>query len=327
MGDPETRREARLSWNGCPRCRRGRLRVTAPAGGREGSRVGFGGLLPGGDRFRLYTITGSFPVIPRSKYRLEVTGLVDRPLTLTVDDLEAMPSTKLVKDFQCVTGWRVPQVHWEGVKLSDVLDAAGVKGEATGLNFESYDGADSESLTLDQARLPDVIVAYRMLGAPVTTEHGGPVRLYVAPMFGYKSLKWLSAIRVVAEPTQDSGSRTAIRLTDGSTDPRPPPSATTTRLRWDDRLVAELSRDVAVTRATHAVTRSSLRSRRTRRALDECAALRHSYGYGAAAVLRPSGEHRRAASTDRGDPSLGRGSATCSADHLARGSVGGKVSP
>jgi DMSO/TMAO reductase YedYZ molybdopterin-dependent catalytic subunit len=162
---------------------------------------GLGGLLPGGDRFRLYTITGSFPVIPRSKYRLEVTGLVDRPLTLTVDDLEAMPSTKLVKDFQCVTGWRVPQVHWEGVKLSDVLDAAGVKGEATGLNFESYDGADSESLTLDQARLPDVIVAYRMLGAPVTTEHGGPVRLYVAPMFGYKSLKWLSAIRVVAEPT------------------------------------------------------------------------------------------------------------------------------
>ena len=66
-----------------------------------------------------------------------------------------------------------------------------------GLSFESYDGADYESLTLDQARLPDVIVAYRMLGAPVTTEHGGPVRLYVGPMFGYKSLKWLSAIRVV----------------------------------------------------------------------------------------------------------------------------------
>jgi len=64
------------------------------------------------------------------------------------------------------------------------------------LRFESYDGADTESLTLEQARLPDVIVAYRMLGAPVTTEHGGPVRLYVAPMFGYKSLKWLSAITV-----------------------------------------------------------------------------------------------------------------------------------
>jgi DMSO/TMAO reductase YedYZ molybdopterin-dependent catalytic subunit len=75
----------------------------------------------------------------------------------------------------------------------------GVQLGAAALRFESYDGADTESLTLDQARLTDVIVAYRMLGAPVTTEHGGPVRLYVAPMFGYKSLKWLSAISVVDE--------------------------------------------------------------------------------------------------------------------------------
>jgi DMSO/TMAO reductase YedYZ molybdopterin-dependent catalytic subunit len=83
-----------------------------------------------------------------------------------------------------------------------VLDAAGIKPGAGGLEFESYDGADTESLTLEQARRPDVIVAYRMLGAPITTEHGGAVRLYVAPMYGYKSLKWLSEIRVVqqAEP-------------------------------------------------------------------------------------------------------------------------------
>ncbi len=108
-----------------------------------------------------------------------------------------MPRTTLVREFQCVTGWTVSNVHWEGVKLSDLLDTVGVKEGAVALRFESYDGVDSESLTLDQARLPDVIVAYRMLGAPVTTEHGGPVRLYVAPMFGYKSLKWLSAIEVV----------------------------------------------------------------------------------------------------------------------------------
>ena len=99
-----------------------------------------------------------------------------------------------------MTGWRVPQVHWEGVRLSDVLAEAGVHDGAGVLEFDLYDGADTESLTLDQARRPDVIVAYRMLGAPITTEHGGPVRLYVAPMYGYKSLKWLSAIRVVKEP-------------------------------------------------------------------------------------------------------------------------------
>ena len=158
---------------------------------------GLGGLLPGGDRFRIYTVTNSFPYISDSDYRLQVTGLVDHPVTLTLDDLKSMPKTKLVKDFQCVTGWRVPDVHWEGVKLSDVLDLVGVRSEAIALAFDSYDGLDTESLTLDQAHRPDVIVAYRMLGAPVTTEHGGPVRLYVAPMYGYKSLKWLSAIRVV----------------------------------------------------------------------------------------------------------------------------------
>jgi DMSO/TMAO reductase YedYZ molybdopterin-dependent catalytic subunit len=158
---------------------------------------GLGGLLPGGDRFRIYTVTGTFPKISRSEYRLEVSGLVHHPHTLTLDDLEAMPRTSFSQEFQCVTGWTVPNVHWEGVKLSEILDAAGVKPGAVALTLESYDRTDTESLTLDQARLPEVIVAYRMLGAPVTTAHGGPVRLYVGPMFGYKSLKWLSAIRVV----------------------------------------------------------------------------------------------------------------------------------
>lgn len=158
---------------------------------------GLGGLLPFGDRFRIYSITGTFPKIKTSDYRLKVSGLVQRPMTLTMTDLQAMPVTSFVKTFQCVTGWKVPDVHWEGVQLSHILDTVGVQPGAVALTFESYDHADSESLTIDQANLPDVIVAYRMLGAPVTTEHGGPVRLYVAPMFGYKSLKWLSAIRVV----------------------------------------------------------------------------------------------------------------------------------
>ena len=158
---------------------------------------GLGGLLPGGDHFRIYSVNGQYPAISDVRYRLAVTGLVDRPRTFTLDDLVAMPSTSLVATFQCVTGWRVPDVHWEGVRLADLLDAVGVRADAVALSFESYDGADTESLTLDQARLPDVIVAYKMFGERVTTEHGGPVRLYVAPMYGYKSLKWLSAIRVV----------------------------------------------------------------------------------------------------------------------------------
>jgi DMSO/TMAO reductase YedYZ molybdopterin-dependent catalytic subunit len=156
-------------------------------------------LVPGAGEFRLYTITGSYPDIPNQDYKLSVTGMVDKPLELTLDDLEAMPATNLVRTFHCVTGWTVPQVHWRGVHLADVLAAAGLRPGATALRFFSYDGAYTESLTLAQARLPDVVVAYRMLGAPITPEHGGPVRMYVAPMYGYKSIKWLKGIEVTNE--------------------------------------------------------------------------------------------------------------------------------
>ena len=164
-----------------------------------GNKLGSGlaSLLPGGDHFRIYSITGSYPFISKRRYRLKVSGLVERPTTYTLSDLHAMPSYDMVKAFQCVTGWRVPSVQWKGVQLSHLLGEAGVKGGAVALAFESYDGADTESLTLDQAQLSDVIVAYEMYGATVPQEHGGPVRLVVPQMYGYKSLKWLSAIRVV----------------------------------------------------------------------------------------------------------------------------------
>jgi DMSO/TMAO reductase YedYZ molybdopterin-dependent catalytic subunit len=159
--------------------------------------TGLSSLIPGGDQWRYYTVTGGFPSETDAAYRLQVDGLVDHPTTYDLASLKALPATSLVKDFQCVTGWRVTGVHWTGVLLSELLDRAGVQEEGKALRFESFDGTYTESLTLDQARRPDVIVAWSMLGAPVTTEHGGPVRLYVAPMYGYKSCKWLSRIEVV----------------------------------------------------------------------------------------------------------------------------------
>jgi DMSO/TMAO reductase YedYZ molybdopterin-dependent catalytic subunit len=65
------------------------------------------------------------------------------------------------------------------------------------VRFWSFDGVYTETLTLPQAERDDVLIAHRMLGKPVTREHGGPVRLYVAPMYGYKSLKWLERVEVV----------------------------------------------------------------------------------------------------------------------------------
>jgi DMSO/TMAO reductase YedYZ molybdopterin-dependent catalytic subunit len=134
--------------------------------------TGLTSLLPVGDTFRFYSVTGSVPTRDAASYRLTVGGLVDRPITLTLADLQAMP------------------------QLSRLLDHAGVQAEGRAIRLTSFDGTYTDSLTLDQARLPDCIVALTMLGADVTHNHGGPVRLYVAPMYGYKSVKWLSGIEV-----------------------------------------------------------------------------------------------------------------------------------
>jgi DMSO/TMAO reductase YedYZ molybdopterin-dependent catalytic subunit len=157
-----------------------------------------GGFLPFG-RFRIYTVTGSIPSRSTRAWRLRVHGLVDRPFTIGYDELVGLPPTHLTRDFQCVTGWRVQDVPWTGVRLADLLDRAGVSARARALRFTSFDGTYTESLTLDQARRPDVLVAYRMEGRPISSEHGGPVRLYVAPMYGYKSVKWLDGIELTAK--------------------------------------------------------------------------------------------------------------------------------
>ncbi|MEW2604528.1 molybdopterin-dependent oxidoreductase [Streptomyces sp. NPDC047916] len=147
--------------------------------------TGLTGLLPNGGGFRYYSVTTSVPEKTAADYRLTVDGLVDRPATYTLDSLKALPQTRMVRDVQCVTGWRVPETPFEGVRPG-----------AKAIRFTCFDGAYSESLTLEQARRPDVLVATRMRDEPLAHAHGGPVRLYVAPMYFYKSAKWLSGITV-----------------------------------------------------------------------------------------------------------------------------------
>lgn len=168
-------------------------RVVAPLASRDGT--GLLSLFPVG-RFRIYTVTGSLHSRSDADYRLNVAGAVQSPMTLTLDDLKGLPPARMTKDFQCVTGWRVHDVKWAGVRLADLLDQAGASPDAWGVRFLSFDGAYTETLTMDQARRSDVIVAYEMEGKPVTSAHGGPVRMYVAPMYGYKSIKWLDTIEV-----------------------------------------------------------------------------------------------------------------------------------
>ncbi len=161
--------------------------------------TGLTGLLPNGGGFRYYSVATSVPHKDAGTYRLTVDGLVDRPAAYTLADLKALPQTRMVRDVQCVTGWRVPETPFEGVRLSHLLDAAGVRASAGAVRFTCFDGAYSESLTLEQARRDDVLVALRMQDEDIGHSHGGPVRLYVAPMYFYKSAKWLSGITVTED--------------------------------------------------------------------------------------------------------------------------------
>nr|MDT0665888.1 molybdopterin-dependent oxidoreductase [Micromonospora sp. DSM 115978] len=158
--------------------------VVAPI--RNADPTGLTSVVPAGGGFRYYSVASDVPDLTDAGYTLTVGGLVDRPRTYSFDDLSRLPQTSIVADFQCVTGWRVPDVPWTGVLLSEILDAAGVQPGATAVTFRSFDGLYDESLTLEQARRDDVLVALTMLDGPVTHDHGGPVRLYVAPMYGYK---------------------------------------------------------------------------------------------------------------------------------------------
>ncbi|MFG2131156.1 molybdopterin-dependent oxidoreductase [Streptomyces sp. NPDC048751] len=161
--------------------------------------TGLTGLLPNGGGFRYYSVAASVPHKNADSYRLKVDGLVDRPATYTLAELKALPQTRMVKDVQCVTGWRVRGTPFEGVRLSVLLDAAGVRAKAGAVRFTCFDGTYSESLTLAQARRADVLVALRMQDKDLGHDHGGPVRLYVAPMYFYKSAKWLSGITVTED--------------------------------------------------------------------------------------------------------------------------------
>jgi DMSO/TMAO reductase YedYZ molybdopterin-dependent catalytic subunit len=172
-------------------------RLLGPVSVKDGS--GLLGLLPTG-RFRIYSVTGDLPGMAPADWRLDVGGLADTAYTIGYAELLGLPSVDLTKDFQCVTGWRVPQVRWKGVRLADIIERATPRPDATAVEIESFDGAYLETLTLEQARRDDVIVAYELDGKPISSAHGGPVRLYVAPMYGYKSLKWLQRVTLVARP-------------------------------------------------------------------------------------------------------------------------------
>jgi DMSO/TMAO reductase YedYZ molybdopterin-dependent catalytic subunit len=150
--------------------------------------------------WRIYTVAASMPRLDPVAYRLRVEGLVRRPVSLALRDLRRLPLARQVSDFHCVTGWTVRDVRWAGVRILDVLAAAGPLPTARALSFVSAERPYVDSLTLEQGLLPDVMLAWEMDGRPLERPHGGPLRLVMPRMYGYKSVKWVDRIVLTSEP-------------------------------------------------------------------------------------------------------------------------------
>lgn len=151
-------------------------------------------ITPGG--WRIFTVNPPMPLFDRERWRLRIDGLVENPISLTHDDLLALPSAHQVSDFHCVTGWSVYDVKWKGVRFADLLAAARPRREAGALSFHSAEKPYADSLTLEQAMDPEAMLAYEMDGKPLKRPHGAPARVVMPKMYGYKNVKWVERIEV-----------------------------------------------------------------------------------------------------------------------------------
>ena len=150
--------------------------------------------------FTIYTVTDGYPAFHADSYRLTVGGMVENPITLTIDDILRMPAVREKRFYQCVTGWTVPDATWTGIRLSHLLDTVKPQFGAGAVKFYSFDGVYTESLTMEQARQPDVMLAYKLQHEPLSRAQGAPLRLVVPGMYGYKFIKWVDRVELVPKP-------------------------------------------------------------------------------------------------------------------------------
>ena len=153
------------------------------------------GIAPTGG-WRIYTVAPTMPTFEPASWRLEVDGMVREPYTLDYAQLRALPRVEQVSTFHCVTGWTVTNVRWAGVRLQDIVQRAQPLPDASALRFVSAEFPYEDSLSIQQAMLPDVLLAYEMDGEPLPRPHGAPLRLVIPDMYGYKNVKWVRRIEL-----------------------------------------------------------------------------------------------------------------------------------
>ncbi len=136
-----------------------------------------------------------------TSYRLVVDGMVDRPLSLSLAQLNALPQTSQITRHDCVEGWSAI-AQFSGVALRDVLALASPRKGAGFIVFRTFDRDANgvpyyESLDFSQALHPQTLLALRQNSAPIAPDRGAPVRLKIPTQLGYKSAKWVRYIQVV----------------------------------------------------------------------------------------------------------------------------------
>jgi DMSO/TMAO reductase YedYZ molybdopterin-dependent catalytic subunit len=155
------------------------------------------------------------PDVDPAAFRLKVSGLVNKPIELSLDDLKKMKSTDVIFGFEC-SGNRRPlqglssNGRWTGVPLKTVLDTAGVKPNAKEFVFFGADKGEEDvdfrgnvtkvvqqfgrSMQREKALSPEILLAYNMNGEPLTKHQGFPLRLIVPGWYGVANVKWVSEI-------------------------------------------------------------------------------------------------------------------------------------
>jgi DMSO/TMAO reductase YedYZ molybdopterin-dependent catalytic subunit len=138
------------------------------------------------------------PIIDPPKWRFEVSGLVDRPLTLRWEDLERFPRQETVCDIHCVTRWSRYDNVFAGVPVQAILAEAGVRPEA---KFVMVHAAPDYTTNLPLADLDrrENLLATHHGGEPLAAEHGGPIRLLVPHLYFWKSAKWVTGLELMEE--------------------------------------------------------------------------------------------------------------------------------
>jgi DMSO/TMAO reductase YedYZ molybdopterin-dependent catalytic subunit len=141
---------------------------------------------------------GGMPVIDLQSYLLSVGGLVKEERYFSWQEILAMPKSGVNCRLTSVSGWSV-RADWEGIKWNNFLKQILIDSKTNHVRFTSVGGGYSTTVLSKDLENPRVLLAYGVNGDPIETEYGGPLRMVIPNLWGYKSCKWLGKIEFIGQ--------------------------------------------------------------------------------------------------------------------------------